>query len=102
MEKARLVDSDQSLSLKPGFHTRDSLWQKFSDSVTALQTDSFDIIYFHAADRSVPFSEALETMSEMYKEEKFRRLGLSNHTSFKIAEIVTMCAERGWMRPTIY
>ncbi|KAL6887111.1 NADP-dependent oxidoreductase domain-containing protein [Trichoderma evansii] len=86
----------------PGFHKRDSLRQKFSESLAALQTDSVDIFYLHAADRSVPFSETLEAVNEMYEEGKFRRLRLSNYTAFEVAEIVTMCVERGWVRPTIY
>jgi aflatoxin B1 aldehyde reductase len=80
---------------EPGFHKRDRLRQKFSESLTALQTDSVDIFYLHAADRSVPFAETLEAANEMYKEGKFHRLGLSNYTAFEVAEIVTTCTERG-------
>ncbi|EHK22980.1 uncharacterized protein TRIVIDRAFT_60202 [Trichoderma virens Gv29-8] len=87
---------------EPGFHKRDSLRQKLSESLAALQTDSVDIFYLHAADRSVPFAETLEAVNEMHKEGKFRRLGLSNYTAFEVAEIVTLCTERGWVRPKIY
>jgi aflatoxin B1 aldehyde reductase len=30
------------------------------------------------------------------------QLGLSNWTSFEVAEAVITCKERGWVRPTIY
>ncbi|KAM0254474.1 hypothetical protein ACHAQJ_006756 [Trichoderma viride] len=88
--------------LEPGFHKRGRLRQKFSESLTALQTESVDIFYLRAADRSVPFAETLEAANEMYKEGKFRCRGLSNYAAFEVAEIVTMCTERGWVRPTIY
>ena len=61
-----------------------------------------DIFYLHAPDRSVPFSETLEAVNELHKEGKFVQLGLSNYTAFEVAEIVTLCNERGWVRPTIY
>ena len=61
-----------------------------------------DIFYLHAADRSVPFEETLEAVNEMHKEGKFVQLGLSNFTAFEVAEVVIMCKERGWVRPTIY
>ena len=61
-----------------------------------------DIFYLHAADRSVPFEVTLEECTKLHKEGKFVQLGLSNFTAFEVAEIVIMCKERGWVRPTIY
>lgn len=87
---------------KPGMHKPAKLREKFDESLAALQTDQVDIFYLHAADRSVPFSETLEEVNELYQEGKFKRLGLSNYTSFEVAEIVILCTERGWVRPTIY
>lgn len=88
--------------LSPGDHKPDVLRRKLSESLEQLQTDCVDIFYLHAADRSVPFSQTLEVVNEMHKEGKFVQLGLSNYTAFEVAEIVTMCNERGWVRPTIY
>lgn len=85
-----------------GFHKRDILKQGIAESLRELKTDCVDIFYLHAADRSVPFAETLEAVNESHKEGKFVQLGLSNFTAFEVAEIVTMCNERGWVRPTIY
>ncbi|CAI7566582.1 unnamed protein product [Penicillium pancosmium] len=87
---------------KPGMHKPAKLREKFNESLVALQTDQVDIFYLHAADRSVPFAETLEEVHKLYQEGKFKRLGLSNYTSFEVAEIVILCTERGWVRPTIY
>lgn len=87
---------------KPGDHKPDVIREQLERSLKELQTDRVDIFYLHAADRSVPFSETLETVNQLYKEGKFRQLGLSNYTAFEVAEIATMCNERGWVRPTIY
>lgn len=85
-----------------GMHKPERLRQLFETSLKELGTDQVDIFYLHAPDRSVPFAETLEEVDKLHKEGKFVELGLSNYTSFEVAEIVTLCAERGWIRPTIY
>lgn len=78
------------------------LRSKVRDSLTALNTEDMDIFYLHAADRAVPFVDTLQTVNELYKEGRFKTLGLSNYTAYEVAEIVTLCKERGWVRPKIY
>ncbi|KAK2764403.1 hypothetical protein FQN54_009097 [Arachnomyces sp. PD_36] len=87
---------------QPGDHKAEVVKQKCNESLKELGTDCVDIYYLHAADRSVPFAETLEAVNELHKQGKFVQLGLSNYTAFEVAEIVTMCNERGWVRPTIY
>ncbi|RDW89875.1 aldo/keto reductase family protein [Aspergillus mulundensis] len=86
----------------PGIHKPDALREHFETSLKELGTNQVDIFYLHAADRSVPFDETLEAVNELHKEGKFVQLGLSNFTAFEVAEVVTLCNERGWVRPTIY
>lgn len=50
----------------------------------------------------VPFKETLEALNELHREGKFFRLGLSNFTSFEVAEFAVLAAENGWVRPTIW
>lgn len=86
----------------PGDHKANVLRENVEISLKELQTDQVDIFYLHAPDRSVPFTETLEEVNKLHKEGKFVQLGLSNYTAFEVAEIVTICNERGWVRPTIY
>ena len=86
----------------PGHHSAKNLRETFETSLKELGTDCVDIFYLHAADRSVPFEETLKCVNELHKEGKFVELGISNYTSFELAEVVIMCKERGWVRPTIY
>lgn len=72
------------------------------ESLRQLKTDRLDIFYLHAPDRSVPFEKTLEETNRLYEEGTFKRLGLSNYTAFEVAEIVMICREKGWVRPTIY
>ncbi|KAL2855851.1 NADP-dependent oxidoreductase domain-containing protein [Aspergillus pseudoustus] len=86
----------------PGDHKGDVLRKYLELSLSELGTDQVDIFYLHAPDRSIPFSETLEAVNELHKEGKFVQLGLSNFAAFEVAEIVTLCNERGWIRPTIF
>lgn len=88
--------------VSPGAHAPDVLRENVKESLKQLETDYVDIFYLHAPDRSVPFETTLETINELYKEGKFKQFGLSNYTAFEVAEIVMICREKGWVRPTIY
>lgn len=87
---------------EPGEHKAANLKEACNKCLKELRTDCVDIFYLHAADRSVPFAETLGACNELHKEGKFVQLGLSNFTAFEVAEVVTMCNERGWVRPRIY
>lgn len=87
---------------EPGLHSAARITDTLNTSLKELRTDSVDIFYLHAPDRSVPFEETLEAVDKLHKEGKFVQLGLSNFTAFEIAEIVITCKERGWVRPTIF
>ncbi|KAL3454634.1 NADP-dependent oxidoreductase domain-containing protein [Aspergillus insuetus] len=88
--------------LQPGFHKPAILREKLEESLRELGTDQVDTFYLHAPDRAVPFAETLEEVDWLYREGKFKRLGLSNYTAYEVAEIVMVCAARGWVRPTVY
>ena len=88
--------------MTPGTHSPKVLREHFEKSLSELGTNQVDIFYLHAPDRSIPFAHTLELVNQLHKEGKFVQLGLSNYTAFEVAEIVTLCAERGWVRPTIY
>lgn len=85
-----------------GAHKPAVLRENLELSLKELDTDTVDIFYLHAPDRSTPFAETLEAVNELHKEGKFVQFGLSNFTAFEVAEIATTCAERGWVRPTIF
>ncbi|TAQ83341.1 hypothetical protein B7494_g8337 [Chlorociboria aeruginascens] len=87
---------------EPGFHKPEKLTELFNTSLKELGTDCVDIFYLHAADRSVPFAETLETVDKLHKQGKFVQLGLSNFTAFEVAEVVITCKYNNWVRPTIY
>jgi len=88
--------------LVPGTHKPQVLTEQVETSLKELGTDTVDIFYLHAADRSVPFKETLEAVDRLHKAGKFITFAISNYTAFEVAEIVLTCHYNGWVRPTIY
>ncbi|KAK9359831.1 NADP-dependent oxidoreductase domain-containing protein [Lipomyces starkeyi] len=64
-------------------HTLASTCPHPHGSLIELKTDSVDIFYLHAPDRSVPFLETLQTVDKLYKDGKFKISGISNYTAYK-------------------
>ncbi|KAH9889652.1 Aldo/keto reductase [Xylariomycetidae sp. FL2044] len=85
-----------------GTHEPETLKKLFETCLKELGTDCVDLFYLHAPDRSVPFASTLEAVDALYRAGKFKRLGLSNYTSFEVAEIVMTCKYNNWVRPTVY
>ncbi|SPN97359.1 related to aldehyde reductase [Cephalotrichum gorgonifer] len=87
---------------EPSANTADKVQASVETSLRELGTDVVDILYLHAADRDTPFAETLEAIDKLHKAGKFVTFGISNFTSFEVAEIVLTCEHNGWVRPTIY
>lgn len=85
-----------------GDHSKALVKANLSKSLNELGSDSVDIFYLHAPDRSVPFQETLEACNELYQEGKFKQLGLSNYAAWEVAEVWNIADQRGLVKPTIY
>lgn len=85
-----------------GAHKPEVLKTKVEESLEALETESVDIYYLHAADRGTPFQQTLKAIDEMHKQGKFKTFAISNFTSAEVAEVCLTCKYNGWVRPTLY
>ncbi|RAL11425.1 Aldo/keto reductase [Aspergillus homomorphus CBS 101889] len=75
-------EQQEAFTAAQGMHSPDVLRRKFTESLMAVQTEQVDIFCLHAADRSAPFADTLAAVNT-------------------VAEIVTLCHERGWERLTV-
>ncbi|ETI27047.1 hypothetical protein G647_10146 [Cladophialophora carrionii CBS 160.54] len=89
-------------SFMPGSHRAKNIAMSIDRSLDALNTDTVDIMYLHAPDRATPFKETCEAMNKAYLEGKFERFGLSNYSVEEVEEIVRICEENGWVKPSVY
>lgn len=81
---------------------RASVRSQVETCLARLQVASVEIMYLHAPDHCTPLTETLGAMDEMYREGKFKQLGLSNYSSWLVNEVVSLCKANGWVRPTVY
>jgi aflatoxin B1 aldehyde reductase len=82
--------------------TASDLRKGLTDSLAALKTDSIDLYYLHAPDRTVPLEETLKAVQDLYQEGKFKRWGISNYMSWEVAAICEICERHGWVKPAVY
>ena len=85
-----------------GDNSPDRVAASLATSLAALDAPAVDILYLHAADRGTPFLSTLRAVDALHRQAKFVRFGLSNFTSFEVAEIVMTCIHHGLVRPTVY
>lgn len=87
---------------EPRTHTAEKIAESLSASLKDLGTDTVDIFYLHAPDRTVPFEETMAAVDALHKAGKFRRLGLSNYASWEVAELWNIANEKNLVKPTVY
>lgn len=82
------------MPVAPGDHAPETLKAAWDRSLAKLGVESTDIFYLHAPDRATPYEKTLEAVDEMYRQGKFKRLGLSNYAAWEVAEMVGICERR--------
>lgn len=86
----------------PGSHKAKHITRSIDQSLEALNVDCVDIMYLHAPDKITPFYETCKAMNEAYQDGKFERFGLSNYSVQQVEEIVKLCEEHCFIKPSVY
>ncbi len=81
---------------------RKSITDQLEISLKRLDLESIDILYLHFPDNSTPLEETLKTCDDLYRQGKFKRLGLSNYPAWQVVEISYLCQINGWIKPSVY
>jgi aflatoxin B1 aldehyde reductase len=76
--------------------------KQVNTSLGRLKTDYIDLLYLHAPDPKTRIEVTLEACGKLFKEGKFRELGLSNYASWQVADIWHLCKRNGWTIPLVY
>lgn len=61
-----------------------------------------DLFYLHWPDPKTPLEQSLKRVNELYKAGKFREFGVSNYSHVQLAEILSICEAKGFVKPTVY
>lgn len=83
-------------------HSEADIHKAMQDSLEALKTKQVDLWYLHAPDRETPFVETLKAVNEEHQVGHFKRFGISNYTAKEVEEIVKICEDNKYVKPTVY
>lgn len=75
--------------------------QACEESLERLDTDYIDIYYLHKEDHSTPLEETVNAMADLVHAGMIRHFGISNHRSWRVAEICNLCDAAGIDRPVV-
>ncbi|KAL9114628.1 MAG: hypothetical protein Q9227_001306 [Pyrenula ochraceoflavens] len=90
-------------SCLPGAHRAKNIRRSIEQSLKSLNAPyGVDIMYLHAPDRATSFLETLNAMNQAYNEGHFQRFGLSNYSAEEVEEVVRICEENNFVRPSVY
>lgn len=98
----RFAIDTKVVSFLPGSHTKDKIAKSVDTSLELLKIPTINIEYLHVPDRTTPFEETVEAMNEAYKAGKFKQFGLSNFTAEEVEKVLSICEERGFIKPSVY
>lgn len=80
----------------------EAAYLQLNGSLERLGTDHADVFYLHFPDPNTPVESVLSACGELYREGKFKELGLSNFPAWMVADVWHLCKENGWPLPTVY
>ncbi|KAJ4491397.1 Aldo/keto reductase [Lentinula edodes] len=83
-------------------HTYEDIKSHLLRSLKALDTEQLEIFYLHTPDRSTPYEVTMKAIDALHREGYFRRFGISNYTSWEVAELVGICKANGYVVPSVY
>lgn len=61
-----------------------------------------DIMYLHSPDRTTPFPITCAAINSHHRAGHFRRFGLSNYRADEVEQIVAICEQNNYVKPTVY
>lgn len=93
---------DTKVDSGPGSHTAPRIRDSISTSLDALKVKRVHVMYLHNPDRTTPFEETCRAMNEAYNAGKFEKFGISNYLASEVEEMVSICNENGWIKPSVY
>ena len=75
---------------------------QLNESLKRLGVPVVDIFYLHFPDPATPVENVLEACNNLYREGKFRELGLSNLPAWMVVDVWHICHKNGWVLPTVF
>ena len=71
-------------------------------SLEELKVERLDMLFIHVPDRETDLEDTLRAIDEEYKAGKFKNFGVSNYSEAEVGEILKICGEKGYVKPSVY
>lgn len=101
-DKSSFTIATKAPGFSPGSLTSQNIIDNCNASLAALKKKSLDLYYFHGPDRQTPLEESLRAINKLHQEGKVSRFGVSNYHATEVEEILRLCAEHNFVRPSVY
>ena len=79
--------------------SRKAIIEAVQGSLARLGTDYIDILYLHREDPDTPLAETVRALADLQRAGLIRYFALSNHKSWRVAEVCNICDQLGIDRP---
>jgi aflatoxin B1 aldehyde reductase len=99
---SRFVIHTKLLNLGPKYHEPAKILDSITQSLTDLKVPSVETLFLHAPDRQTPFEDQARAINEAYKQNKFKKFGISNHTAAEVQQFIDICEREGYVKPSVY
>jgi aflatoxin B1 aldehyde reductase len=98
----RFTVDTKILTSGEGSLSRDNVMKSIQNSLERLNVDTLDLLYIHRPDPSTPIEETLAAFHEAHQAGKFRQFGICHYSAKEVEEIVTLCEQKSYIKPSVY
>lgn len=78
------------------------LERQLTESLKNLKQDSVDTFFLHCPDHETPIKETLETVTALWRQDKFIRFGISNFNANALNNLLELSEKEGFIKPLFY
>lgn len=82
--------------------SREGIFTQFNISLDRMNINKCDLLYLHFPEWNRDILQILKSIDYLYKENKFKRFGVSNFASWQVTEIYYLCDKYNLIKPTVY
>lgn len=86
----------------PGDHQSSNIESSVKQSLENLKTSTVETMFLHAPDRQTPFEDTIGAIDDALKKGKFKNFGLSNYTPAEVQQVIDICEQKGYTKPSVY
>jgi len=78
------------------------LERQLNESLQNLKQGSVDLFFLHCPDHETPIKETLETITTLWRHDKFNRFGISNFNQNDLTYLLDLSEKEGFVKPLCY